>query len=66
MDTNRARPWTTREASEATGIPVGTLNYWRHVGTGPAYAKVGRKVLYDPATVWAWIDTRTTDPEAAA
>lgn len=66
MATSRERPWTTREASEATGIPIGTLNYWRHIGTGPAYAKVGRKVLYAPATVWAWIDAQTTDPEAVA
>ena len=66
MSVNREKPWTTRETAEATGIPVGTLNYWRHIGKGPAYAKVGKKVLYDPAAVWAWIDAHVTTPETGA
>ena len=60
MNTHRDRPWTTREASGATGIPAGTLNYWRHVGDGPTYLKVGRRVFYDPATVWSWMDAHAT------
>ena len=64
MSANRERPMTTKEVSEATGIAAGTLQFWRHVGKGPAYYKAGKRVYYDPATVWAWMDAQTRDPEA--
>jgi hypothetical protein len=32
--------------SEATGIPVGTLGYWRSSGIGPKFSKIGKTVLY--------------------
>ena len=39
---------TTAEVSELTGIPVGTLRYWRHRrrGEGPKSFCLGRRVAY--------------------
>ena len=36
-----------KECEEYTGIAVSTLQTMRHIGYGPTYIKVGRKVLYD-------------------
>lgn len=46
------------EVSELTGIPEATLRFWRHVGTGPPSAKLGRRVVYREAEVIAWIDAQ--------
>jgi hypothetical protein len=51
------------------GFPGTTDQYWasmRHLGGGPTYAKLGRKVFYRRADVDAWIEanlrTRTDRP----
>ncbi|WGY03735.1 helix-turn-helix domain-containing protein [Nocardioides sp. QY071] len=44
------------EIAERTGVPVGTLRYWRKNGDGPPAARVGRRVAYREADVAAWID----------
>lgn len=44
------------EVAEMTGIPSGTLAYWRHVGSGPRWAKLGRRVCYRRADVEKWIE----------
>lgn len=36
----------TKTLSDATGIPLGTLSYWREQGIGPRFSKVGRSVIY--------------------
>lgn len=41
-----------------TGVPVGTLRYWRHAGTGPQSAKFGRRIVYRESDVQAWIDAQ--------
>ena len=68
MSATRERPMTTAEVAEATGIPAGTLQYWRHTGDGPAYMKLGRRVAYNPADVWDWLaaQTRTSTAGGAA
>jgi DNA-binding transcriptional MerR regulator len=51
------RPLSTTEVSEQTGVPVGTLRYWRHAGIGPrSYTLGGRSVRYDPTDVQHWLD----------
>jgi predicted DNA-binding transcriptional regulator AlpA len=50
------KPIRLREVSEATGIPEGTLRYFRSVGKGPRSFKLGRAVVYDEADVIAWIE----------
>ncbi|WP_237089621.1 helix-turn-helix transcriptional regulator [Nocardioides dokdonensis] len=44
------------EVADRTRLPVGTLRWFRHQGTGPRSAKVGRRIMYREADVLAWID----------
>ncbi len=46
------------EVAELTGIPEATLRFWRHQGTGPRSAKLGRRVVYREADVLDWIDAQ--------
>jgi len=47
---------TTAEVAELTRLPAATLRYWRHMKTGPASFKLGRRVVYDAAEVARWIE----------
>lgn len=47
---------STAEVSGETGVPVGTLRYWRAAGTGPRSWKLGRRVVYDRADITQWLD----------
>ena len=46
---------TITEAAELLRAPVATLRYWRHLGTGPASFRLGRRVLYRRDDLHAWI-----------
>lgn len=47
----------TAQVSERTGIPVATLRYWRHIGTGPKSFKMGpRRIAYKASDVAEWFD----------
>ena len=46
---------TPADASTYLGVAVATLKLWRMEGRGPAYAKIGRSVLYRPADLDAFI-----------
>lgn len=48
---------TTRQLSKEKEVGYSTLTKWRLTGVGPAYYKIGRKVLYDEAEYDAWIDS---------
>ncbi|WP_418059955.1 helix-turn-helix domain-containing protein [Pimelobacter simplex] len=37
---------TTQEVAQILRTPAETVRYWRHIGTGPASFKIGRRVLY--------------------
>jgi len=45
---------TTAEVAERFRTSPATVRYWRHTGTGPKGVRVGRRVLYDEATVAEW------------
>jgi excisionase family DNA binding protein len=47
---------TITEAADLLGAPVATLRYWRHLGTGPASFRLGRRILYRRADVSAWVE----------
>lgn len=49
---------TISEAADLLRAPVATLRYWRHIGSGPAGFRLGRRVVYRRADVQAWIDTQ--------
>lgn len=44
------------EVAELTGLPVNTLRFWRHQGTGPKSVKLGRRIVYRECDVVAWIE----------
>jgi DNA-binding transcriptional MerR regulator len=46
------------EASQITGVPVGTLRFWRATDQGPRSYVVGRRLWYDVADLDAWIQAQ--------
>ena len=47
---------TITEAATLLRVPIATLRYWRHLGTGPRGFRAGRHVLYRLSDVRNWID----------
>lgn len=45
----------TAGVSGLTGVPVGTLRYWRHTDRGPASFVLGKRVVYRKSEVERWI-----------
>jgi hypothetical protein len=43
-------------ASEITGVPEGTLRFWRGVNKGPRSYVVGRRLWYDVADLEGWLE----------
>lgn len=41
------------------------LAQWRHKGVGPAYYKLGRKIIYRGADLNAWAEANRIDPGKA-
>jgi hypothetical protein len=37
---------TMQEVADVVRVPVATLRYWRHLGTGPRSFRIGRSVRY--------------------
>lgn len=52
---------TTEDVANVTGIPVGTLRYYRSTGKGPASFRLAGRVRYRRSEVLGWI----TDQERA-
>ncbi len=46
---------TTAEVAAITRAPASTVRYWRHLGTGPASFRVGRRVVYRRGDVAQWL-----------
>lgn len=51
-----------RDVQARFGLKAGTLRTWRSRGEGPAYIKVNRAVLYEFATVLAYLKDHEIDP----
>lgn len=59
---NNSQLWvylTQKEAADLLRVSARTLERHRLTGTGPAYVKVGRKVVYRPADIEAWASRNT-------
>ena len=56
----------TQEAAAYLGIQPNTLEVWRCKHKGPRYAKIGRRVLYDPDDLELFFKTRTVDTRESA
>lgn len=58
---------TTAQASEAINVPVPTLRWWRHAGTGPKCFKLGlRKVMYRKSDLMEWVESQYTASQESA
>lgn len=45
---------TTAEVAALFRVKDATVRYWRHMGYGPRWAKVGKRVLYNRTDVDKW------------
>jgi len=52
------RSLRTREAASYLGVSPGTLEVWRCKGRGPRYSKLGKVVVYDPADLDTFRESR--------
>lgn len=50
---------TQGEAAKLLRISPRTLERYRVDGTGPTYMKAGQRVLYRPADILTWLESRT-------
>lgn len=56
---------TISEVAEVVRVPVATLRYWRHLGTGPRGFRIGRSVRYWRTEVLRWLEEQSAPPAAA-
>lgn len=58
----------TRAAAARTGLTVGTLATYRSMGVGPPFRRIGRRIVYDPAELDAWLSAERAawSPQALA
>ncbi len=54
----RAQLLTPKQAAKDYGFGLSTLAKWRLQGGGPAYYKIGAKVLYDGDEIAAWLASK--------
>lgn len=45
----------TDDVERATGVPAGTLRFYRAMDVGPRCFKLGRRVVYRRSDVEAWV-----------
>lgn len=51
---------TVSDAAGLVGLAEQTLNCWRVSGYGPAYHKLGRRVVYEAEELERWVQSRRT------
>ncbi|MDK2768142.1 MAG: tyrosine-type recombinase/integrase [Sphingomonas sp.] len=56
----------TRAAAAKLGFTVGTMQTYRWQGTGPAFRKIGRRVVYSADAISAWQRVHTAAPSETA
>ncbi|GAA5057793.1 hypothetical protein GCM10023208_23650 [Erythrobacter westpacificensis] len=57
---------TSAELDDMLGAHAGYCAKLRLTGDGPRYSKLGRKVLYDPRDVQAWLNERKVQSTSEA
>jgi predicted DNA-binding transcriptional regulator AlpA len=55
---SETRLFTTRQVAEFLGVSCSYLNKLRVYGDGPAFIKIGARVVYDFQDVEAWVEAR--------
>jgi excisionase family DNA binding protein len=57
MNCNEVRKMlATPQAANYVGLGKSTLDKARLIGSGPRFVKLGRRVLYDPTDLDAWLN----------
>lgn len=51
------------EAGVYLRTPCATLQWWRHIGRGPKYLKIGRRIFYRKTDLDTFIGTSVRTPE---
>lgn len=54
---------TMKEVAALVRVPLATLRYWRHLGTGPRGFRVGRSVRYWRTEVHDWLQRQSDRPQ---
>ena len=54
-----------QEVADVVRVPVATLRYWRHLGTGPRSFRIGRSVRYWRTEVFLWLDSQSDAAQVA-
>ncbi len=55
---------TIGEVADIVRVPIATLRYWRHLGTGPHSFRIGRGVRYWHNEVTTWLQNQSDGPSA--
>ena len=55
---------TLPEVADLVRVPVATLRYWRHLGSGPQSFRIGRTVRYWRSDVLQWLEAQSSRPQA--
>ncbi len=57
-----------QQLADELGCAVATVYRWNHFGSGPPYARLGRRVRYRRSDIEEWLESRMRNPlgEAAA
>lgn len=55
---------TLQEVAEVVRVPVATLRYWRHLGTGPRSFRIGRCVRYWRTDVFSWLESQSCNSQS--
>lgn len=58
--------YSTETAAEKIHSKPATMQWWRTMGRGPRYVKIGRKVFYRDRDLEAFIKAGEHSPEMAA
>jgi excisionase family DNA binding protein len=56
--------WDTDDLAVFLKLPAKTIREWRHKGTGPRYARLGKHVRYRQSDVMAWLNETSHDNAA--
>lgn len=65
MTLNLPRGVNSVDAALVLGISSSALAKLRHYGRGPAYCKIGRRVVYRLADLQDWLDAHERIPAAS-
>lgn len=57
---------STDDAAKLLNLSANTLRWWRSVGLGPDFYKLGRNVKYDVDTLFAWVKANVRCPSVSA